>query len=84
MLGLLSFFTDSDTEKALYRDLKDAGIPIIITAAQRITELLDSDLIVLLNEGKVEYAGTHEELMAKSARYRGIVASQSAEEASHD
>jgi len=52
--------------------------------AQRITGLLDADLIVLLNEGKVEYTGTHEELMAKSARYREIVASQSAEEVTHD
>ena len=75
---------DSDTEKALFEGLKDAGIPIVIMVAQRITGLLDADLIVLLNEGKVEYTGTHEELMAKSARYREIVASQSAEEVTHD
>lgn len=75
---------DSDTEKALYEGLKDAGIPIVIMVAQRITGLTDADLIVLLNEGRVEYTGTHEELMAKSARYREIVASQSADEVTHD
>lgn len=75
---------DSDTEKALFEGLKDAGIPIVIMVAQRITGLLDADLIVLLNEGKVEYTGTHEQLMAKSARYREIVASQSADEVAHD
>ena len=75
---------DSDTEKALFEGLKDAGIPIVIMVAQRITGLLDADLIVLLNEGRVEYTGTHEELMAKSARYREIVASQMADEVTHD
>ena len=75
---------DSDTEKALFEGLKDAGIPIVIMVAQRITGLLDADLIVLLNEGRVEYTGTHEELMSKSARYREIVASQMADEVSHD
>ena len=75
---------DSDTEKALYEGLKDAGIPIVIMVAQRITGLTDADLIVLLNEGRIEYTGTHEELMAKSARYREIVASQSADEVTHD
>ena len=75
---------DSDTEKALFEGLKDAGIPIVIMVAQRITGLLDADLIVLLNEGRIEYTGTHEQLMAKSARYREIVASQSADEVTHD
>ncbi|MCR5328352.1 MAG: ABC transporter ATP-binding protein/permease [Saccharofermentans sp.] len=75
---------DSDTEKALFEGLRDAGIPIVIMVAQRITGLLDADLIVLLNEGRIEYTGTHEQLMAKSARYREIVASQSAGEVTHD
>ena len=75
---------DSDTEKALFEGLKKVDIPIIIMVAQRITGLLDADQIVLLNEGRIEYTGTHEELMAKSSRYREIVASQSAEEVEHD
>lgn len=70
---------DAETEKRLFAALREAGIPIVIVIAQRLTGLLDAEQIVLLHEGRVEAVGTHAELLRQSDRYRAIYASQCTE-----
>lgn len=44
--------------------------------AQRISSVQDSDIIVVLDDGKINGVGTHEELMANNAIYRDVYESQ--------
>ncbi len=50
--------------------------------AQRISTVMDADRIVVLENGRVDAMGTHEELLERSTVYREICASQLGEEAS--
>lgn len=43
-----------------------------IIVSHRISALMHSDNIILLNSGKIEQMGTHDELMKKSSRYRSL------------
>ncbi len=66
--------TDSKIRASFKSDyLKDVTKIII---AQRITSVMDSDLIVILDEGKILASGTHDELMENSEVYREIYTSQ--------
>ena len=47
-----------------------------IIIAQRITSVMHSDLIVILEDGRVHAAGTHDELLASDPIYQEIYASQ--------
>ena len=47
-----------------------------IIIAQRITSVMHADLIVILEDGKIHAAGTHEELLASDPIYQEIYASQ--------
>ncbi len=68
---------DSDTEgrirDSFSRELADTTVFII---AQRISSVVNADMIVVLDEGSVESVGTHQELMASSPIYREIYTSQ--------
>ena len=44
--------------------------------AQRITSVMDADMIVILDDGKVHAVGTHKELLANDTIYQEIYASQ--------
>ena len=44
--------------------------------AQRITSVMDADLIVVLDDGKISGVGTHEELLAGNRIYREVYESQ--------
>ena len=44
--------------------------------AQRITSIQDSDMIVVLDDGKIDGVGTHEELLKNNAIYREVYNSQ--------
>ena len=44
--------------------------------AQRITSVMDADMIVILDDGKVHAVGTHRELLANDTIYQEIYASQ--------
>ena len=48
---------------------------------QKISAASKSDLIILLDDGRMLAQGTHEELLAKESLYRAIYESQSGEEA---
>lgn len=44
--------------------------------AQRITSVMDADMIIILDDGKVHAVGTHKELLANDTIYQEIYASQ--------
>ncbi len=68
---------DSDTEgrirESFSRELKGTTVFII---AQRVSSVVGADKIVVLDEGRVESVGTHQELLEKSPIYRDIYTSQ--------
>ena len=47
-----------------------------IIVSQRISSVMDSDLIIVLEKGKIVASGTHEELLKNSDIYRDIAATQ--------
>ncbi len=68
---------DSATEAAIRQSFKEnlAGTTVIIIA-QRISSVQYADRILVLDDGRVADAGTHEELMARSTIYQQIYQSQ--------
>ena len=68
---------DSATEAAIRQSFKEnlAGTTVIIIA-QRISSVQYADRILVLDDGRVADAGTHEELMARSTIYQEIYQSQ--------
>jgi len=65
--------TDAMIRQAFAEEMADTTKIII---AQRISSVQDSDLIIVLDDGKIESMGTHEELMEKSSIYREVYESQ--------
>ena len=65
--------TDSRIREALRTAMPDTTKIII---AQRITSVMDADRIIVLNDGKVDDIGTHDELMARNEIYREVYSSQ--------
>ena len=52
----------------------------MVSVAQRISTVLNADQIVVLDDGRVVGAGTHEQLMESCKEYREIAMSQLSEE----
>ncbi len=73
----LDYTTDAALRKALRRDTKDATVLIV---TQRISTIMNSDQIVVLDKGKVVGIGRHKELMESCEVYREIAQSQLTEE----
>ena len=69
----LDYQTDLNMRKSLKKELIDTTMIII---AQRISSLKDSDLILLIDDGKIIAKGTHDELMRSSKLYQEIAAYQ--------
>jgi ATP-binding cassette subfamily B protein len=44
----------------------------IIIVAHRLSTIMDADLIYVVEDGKAEMSGTHEELMKKSKLYKEL------------
>ena len=65
--------TDAMIRKAFKEEIPNTTKLII---AQRISSVQDSDLILVMENGRVACMGTHEELMVSSPFYRGIYESQ--------
>ena len=55
-----------------------------IIIAQRVASVQDADLIVVMNNGRIEAKGTHEELMANSPIYREVYEQQTNGGAKHE
>lgn len=66
---------DYATDATLRRNLKEIDNTVFIIS-QRIVSIKDADKIIVLDDGHLDSVGTHEELLAKSAVYREICASQ--------
>ncbi|MBT1173137.1 ABC transporter ATP-binding protein [Bifidobacterium sp. MA2] len=69
----LDFRTDREVRDALAEYAKDATKLIV---AQRIGTIMNADLIVVLDDGRVVGEGTHKELLATCDVYRQIAESQ--------
>ena len=65
--------TDAFIRKAFREEIPNTTKIII---AQRISSVQDADKILVLEDGKVESFGSHEELLQTSAIYRDIYESQ--------
>lgn len=67
---------DTATEKKIRKALADYKDVTKIIIAQRITSVMNTDQIVILDDGKVHCVGTHKELLANDSIYQEIHASQ--------
>ena len=65
--------TDAKIRAAFRTQLPDTTKIII---AQRIISVIDADLIVVMDDGKISEFGTHEQLMKTSEIYRDVYLSQ--------
>ena len=69
----LDYKTDVTLRHALAEKTRESTVLIV---AQRISTIKDADQILVMNQGRIEAVGTHEELMQSSRTYQEIVASQ--------
>ncbi|NLZ36347.1 MAG: ABC transporter ATP-binding protein [Clostridiales bacterium] len=65
--------TDAKIRKALAEETPDTTKIII---AQRVASVEDADRIIVMNDGKVEAFGSHNELLANNEMYRNVYESQ--------
>ena len=68
---------DTATDAKIRAALKEAlpgSTKLII--AQRISSVMDADVILVLDDGKISGMGTHEQLMASNQIYREVYQSQ--------
>ncbi len=68
---------DTATEAMIRRAFREklpGSTKIII--AQRITSVMESDMIVVMNDGRITGIGTHEQLLESNVEYREIYESQ--------
>ena len=65
--------TDAKIRAAFRSQLPDTTKIII---AQRVVSIMDADLIVVMDDGRIAETGTHRELMEKSEIYRDVYQSQ--------
>lgn len=75
----LDVSTDARLRKALGPVTRDKTVVVV---AQRVSTVVDADQILVLEHGRIQDRGTHQELLESSGTYREIVESQlTAEEA---
>ena len=70
--------TDALIRKAFRNEIPDTTKIII---AQRIASVQESDMILVMEEGRITASGTHEELLRTCDEYRSIYESQTKNQA---
>ena len=65
--------TEAMIRKAFKEELQGSTKIII---AQRISSVMEADIIIVMNDGKITGMGTHEELLSDNVEYREIYESQ--------
>ena len=71
---------DTETERGIQESLRAMGLGrSVITIAHRLSTVVDADLIVVLDHGRVVEQGTHEALLAAGGRYARMWARQQSE-----
>lgn len=65
--------TDAYIRRSFAQEIPDTTKIIV---AQRVSSIQDSDRIIVLNEGKIDGIGTHDELLANNAIYKEVYDSQ--------
>lgn len=73
----LDFKTDAVLRKELAKETTGKTVLIV---GQRVSTIMDSDKIIVLDEGKIVGQGTHDELMESNDIYREIAYSQLSKE----
>lgn len=69
----LDYKTDANLRKALAENLTDTTL---VTVAQRVSSVKDCDLILVLEQGEIIGAGSHEYLLENCTEYKEISESQ--------
>ncbi len=69
----LDYKTDANLRRALKEELSGTTV---ITVAQRVSSVMSSDVILVLEDGKIIGSGTHEELLISCPEYKEISDSQ--------
>lgn len=70
--------TEARIQSALKTEMKETTKIII---AQRVTSVMDADLIIMLDDGKIHALGNHQQLIETCERYRDMYESQMRKEA---
>lgn len=73
----LDFKTDAKLRAALRKETSNSTVIIV---AQRVATVMDADIIIVLDDGKIVGMGTHKELLNSCKVYSEIVSSQLSEE----
>ncbi|MBQ9086582.1 MAG: ABC transporter ATP-binding protein [Clostridia bacterium] len=69
----LDYRTDAALRRSIRENMRNVTTVVV---AQRVSSVMNSDLILVLDEGRIIGAGTHEELLATCEVYREISDSQ--------
>lgn len=73
----LDMATEAKLQSAIMNRMKKSTV---FTIAQRISGVMDADLIIVLDEGSIVGIGTHSQLLQENEIYRSIAVSQLGEE----